>query len=174
MKRFIAFATMLSLVLSLSTVTTSAQGRGKGPAVVNPGQARRAERTEVRDRDRNRTKDIQDINRDRDAEKRKTDWIERNPQLNDRLSKMLPAGMQLSDAASDFKNRGQFIAALHVSRNLDIPFADLKARMTGPDAKSLGQAIHDVRPEIELRDARKEAEKAEKQAKETEKIVPTS
>jgi len=172
MKRFIAFATMLSLVLSLSTLTTYAQGRGKGPGVVNPGQARRAERIEVRDR--NHTKDIQDINRDRDAEKRKTDWIERNPQLNDRLSKMLPEGMQLSDAASDFKNRGQFIAALHVSRNLDIPFADLKARMTGPDAKSLGQAIHDVRPDIELRDARKEAEKAEKQAKETEKIAPTS
>jgi hypothetical protein len=172
MKRFIAFAITLSLVLSVSSVTIQAQGRGKGPAVVNPGQARRAERIEVPDR--NRSKDIQDINRDRDADKRKTDWIERNPQLNERLSKMLPAGMQLSDAASDFKNRGQFIAALHVSQNLGIPFADLKARMTGPDAKSLGQAIQDIKPDLAPRDARKEAQKAEKQAKETEKIAPTS
>lgn len=173
MKRFIAFTITLSLVLSLSSVITYAQGRGNRPAVINPGQARRAERTEVRDR--NHTKDIQDINRDRAADKaRKTDWIERNPQLNERLSKMLPAGMQLRDAASDFKNRGQFIAALHVSQNLGIPFADLKARMTGPDAKSLGQAIHDFRPDIELRDARREADKAEKQAKVTEKVTPTS
>jgi hypothetical protein len=149
-----------------------AQGRGKGPAVVNPGQARRAERIEVHDR--NHSKDIQDINQDGDADKRKTDWLERNPRLNERLSKMLPAGMQLSDAASDFKNRGQFIAALHVSQNLGIPFTDLKARMTGPNAKSLGQAIRDIRPDIELQDARKEAEKAEKQAKETEKIASTS
>lgn len=170
MKRFIAFAITLSLVLFLSSVTAYAQGRGKGPAVANPGQARRAEV-----RDRNHTKDIQDINRDRAADKaRKTDWIERNPQLNERLTKMLPAGMQLRDAASDFKNRGQFIAALHVSQNLGIPFADLKARMTGPDAKSLGQAIHDFRPDIELRDARKEADKAEKQAKVTETATPTS
>src|SRR6185436_10792187 len=34
-------------------------------------------------------------------------------------------------ASLGFKNQGQFIAALHVSRNLGIPFADLKTAMTG-------------------------------------------
>ena len=44
---------------------------------------------------------------------------------------MLPTGMTLDQASLGFKNQGQFIAALHVSRNLGIPFADLKTAMTG-------------------------------------------
>ena len=39
--------------------------------------------------------------------------------------------MTLDQASKGFKNQGQFIAALHVSRNLNIPFADLKTAMTG-------------------------------------------
>jgi len=44
---------------------------------------------------------------------------------------MLPTGMTLDQASLGFKNQGQFIAALHVSQNLGIPFADLKTAMTG-------------------------------------------
>jgi len=44
---------------------------------------------------------------------------------------MLPKGMTLNEASKGFKNQGQFIAALHVSQNLGIPFADLKTAMTG-------------------------------------------
>jgi hypothetical protein len=58
----------------------------------------------------------------------------------------LPSGMTVATAASGFKTEGQFIAALHVSRNLNIPFAQLKAEMTGADHDSLGQAIHDLQP----------------------------
>jgi len=39
--------------------------------------------------------------------------------------------MTLNEASKGFKNQGQFIAALHVSQNLGIPFADLKTAMTG-------------------------------------------
>jgi len=39
--------------------------------------------------------------------------------------------MSLNQASKGFKNQGQFIAALHVSQNLGIPFADLKTAMTG-------------------------------------------
>ncbi len=39
--------------------------------------------------------------------------------------------MTLNQASKGFKNQGQFIAALHVSQNLGIPFADLKTAMTG-------------------------------------------
>ena len=39
--------------------------------------------------------------------------------------------MTLDQASLGFKNQGQFIAALHVSQNLGIPFADLKTAMTG-------------------------------------------
>jgi len=75
-----------------------------------------------------------------------------------------------------FKNQGQFIAALHVSQNLGIPFADLKTAMTGirpvttttttgghtttgsstggtttesAPLLSLGQAIHKLRPGVD-------------------------
>jgi len=44
---------------------------------------------------------------------------------------LLPAGTDLKDACDGFKNLGQCVAAIHVSHNLDIPFACMKANMTG-------------------------------------------
>jgi len=44
---------------------------------------------------------------------------------------LLPAGTDLKDACGGFKNLGQCVAALHVSHNLKIPFACMKADMTG-------------------------------------------
>ena len=55
----------------------------------------------------------------------------KNPKLEARLKTMLPADTNMQDAMAGFKNMGQFIAAVHVSNNLGIPFADLKAKMTG-------------------------------------------
>src|SRR5579864_7302674 len=48
--------------------------------------------------------------------------IAANPALLARVQPLLPSGMTVATAASGFKNEGQFIAALHVSRNLNIPF----------------------------------------------------
>lgn len=74
----------------------------------------------------------------------------KNPKLEARLLTLLPGVTDINAASQGFKNWGQFVAAAHVSNNLGIPFADLKARMTGiaPGATvpttapmSLGQAI---------------------------------
>jgi hypothetical protein len=73
--------------------------------------------------------------------------IARNPQQDARLKAMLPAGMTMEQAAEGFRNQGQFIAALQASKNQNIAFADLKARMTGDNPVSLGQAIQELRPE---------------------------
>ena len=81
--------------------------------------------------------------------------------LQSRLGSMLPSGMSLTDAASGFKNLGQFIAAVHVSHNLGIPFSDLKDKMTSGD--SLGKAIKALKPDAK---SKAEAKKANKQAKE--------
>jgi hypothetical protein len=51
--------------------------------------------------------------------------------LGNRIAKMLPANMTLNSASSGYRNKGQFIAAVHVSQNLGIPFADLRATMLG-------------------------------------------
>lgn len=72
--------------------------------------------------------------------------ISSHPQQLARIQRMLPEGMTLNQASQGFRNQGQFIAALHVSQNLHIPFRDLRRAMTGPNAMSLGQAIHTLRP----------------------------
>ena len=108
--------------------------------------------------------------------------IGQNPELSERLQSLLPAGASLSDAASDFKNQGQFIAAIHVSNNLNIPFDQLKLRMTGSassatsavsstEAMSLGKAIRELRPDLTEAAAMSEAKKAEREAKLTEEEV---
>jgi hypothetical protein len=51
--------------------------------------------------------------------------------LGARIEKMLPSTMTLNTASAGFRNQGQFIAAVHVSQNLGIPFADLRATMLG-------------------------------------------
>jgi hypothetical protein len=81
----------------------------------------------------------------------------KNPKLEARLLTLLPAGTNIQDASQGFKNLGQFVAAVHVSNNLNIPFADLKTAMTGlvpgttpgttvptTTPMSLGQAIQSL------------------------------
>ena len=71
--------------------------------------------------------------------------IASKPQLNARITAMLPKGMTLNQASRGFKNQGQFIAALHVSQNLGCDcFKQIKTDMTRKNM-SLGQAIQDVK-----------------------------
>jgi hypothetical protein len=84
--------------------------------------------------------------------------ISSHPQLLANIKGLLPGGMTLEQASAGFKNEGQFIAALHVSRNLDIPFAQLQSEMTGKDHDSLGKAIHDLKPGVDAKAAAKTAE----------------
>jgi hypothetical protein len=93
--------------------------------------------------------------------------IEGNPELASRVEAMLPSGMSMSSAAAGFKNEGQFIAVLHASKNLGIPFSELKARMTGSDHMSLGGAIKASKPNMSDDEAKEQAKKAEQQAKVT-------
>ena len=85
-----------------------------------------------------------------------------NTKLASKLQSLLPAGTNLQQAAEGFKNLGQFVAAVHVSHNLGIPFDQLKAKMMGPPKESLGQAVHALKPDA---DSKSEASKANKQTK---------
>jgi hypothetical protein len=95
--------------------------------------------------------------------------IESNTALAARVKPLLPEGTTMTQASSGFKNQGQFIAALHVAHNLNIPFDQLKAKMTGSESMSLGAAIHAVKPELSQAKANEEAKKGEREAKETER-----
>lgn len=89
-----------------------------------------------------------------------------NQNLSSRLQPLLPANTNLQTAAAGFKNQGQFIAALHIAKNLDIPFNQLKADMTPPTGHdSLGQAIHALRPDLTSKTVSQNVKRAEHQAK---------
>lgn len=87
--------------------------------------------------------------------------LTRNTNLASRLQTLFPAGTDLQKESAGFRNLGQFVAAAHVSHNLDIPWADLKAKMTGDHPVSLGKAIQDLKPQA---NAPTEAAKAQKEA----------
>ena len=93
--------------------------------------------------------------------------IQSHPKLAARLKALLPDGMTLNRAAMGFKSQGQLIAALHVSRNLGIPFRLLRRDMTGPDHMSLGQAIQKERLTA---NATTEVQRAENEAAEDVKL----
>lgn len=88
--------------------------------------------------------------------------LSQNTKLSSRLQSLLPAGTSAQATASGFKNLGQFVAAVHVSHNLGIPFSQLKTEMVG-SGMSLGKAIHELKPDV---NARSEVKVAKKQAKE--------
>ncbi len=85
-----------------------------------------------------------------------------NTHLAGKLQGLLPAGTNLQQASQGFKNLGQFVAAVHVSHNLGIPFDQLRAKMTGSSHESLGKAIQELKPDA---DSKTESKKANKQAK---------
>lgn len=80
---------------------------------------------------------------------------------NTRLAALVPAGVTPEDACRGFKDLSDCSAALHVAQNLNIPFADLKDRVTA--GQSLTTAIHALKPKA---DSRREAQRAEEQARE--------
>src|SRR5258708_3980427 len=101
--------------------------------------------------------------------------LTQNTQLSSKLSSLLPAGTDLQAAAAGFRNLGQFVAAVHVAHNLDIPFDQLKCTelatstacgtMTVPSKGShLGQAIQTLKPAMSSADSKSAAKQAEKEA----------
>ena len=172
MKRFTTLVSALGFVLYMG-MSAHAQGKGPGPSSNRGPSANHGSEQSGRAGDNARghdAKDVKETHQEKDARHETFEArIEQDPQLKARVTALLPAGTDLKTAAEGFKNRGQFIAALHVSKNLNITFDQLKAKMTGDNPESLGKAIHDLRPALSEKDANKEAEKAEKEAKEDEK-----
>jgi len=104
------------------------------------------------------------------------DLLTQNKQLSSKLSSLLPAGTDLQLAAAGYSNLGQFVAAVHVSHNLGVPFDSLKCTqlaqaqfcpngMAVPSkTSSLGQAIHTLKPDMSSTDSKSAAKQAEKKA----------
>ena len=73
---------------------------------------------------------------------------------------MVPTGTTTESACTGFKTLSDCSAALHVSRNLNIPFADVRDRMAS--GQSLEVAVRALQPSADP----KEVRRAEDQARE--------
>ena len=138
-----------------SHVTTGPQGRGTPPSKPPHPTTPATKQSPTTPAAKPNTPNSQNV------PKTPQDHLTAQPKLAAKLQALIP-GTPVNLAAQGFRNFGQFVAAVHVSHNLGIPFADLKARMTGTNPESLGQAIHELRPAV---NADAEANFAEQQAK---------
>ena len=173
MKRLISFLTASTVFLFLSAIPMLAQhggggaghggGAGQG-AGMGQGSGMGAGSSQGRGSDMGRSGNMSGSNQGRnDTEMGSTktpgELLTQNTKLSSNLQSLLPEGTDMQEASNGFKNLGEFVAAVHVSKNLDVPFTDLKEKMDNGD--SLGKAIHELKPEA---DAKAEAKKAKKQA----------
>ncbi len=119
-KRSTLFLTALAVVLYLSLIPAFAQhgggaAGGQGAASTHRGGNSHKGGTEGK----------------RAGRPTVADHLTDNNKLASKLSGLLPAGTNLQNAAKGFKNLGQFVAAVHVSKNLGIPCQGLRGPTAG-------------------------------------------
>ncbi len=156
MKRATIISSVLAVLFTLGGIPALAQrggGGGKGPGgpPSTPGSERSKGNSDTRGASSNTNS----------GQKTPGELLTQNTKLASKLQGLLPPKTDPQTAASGFKNLGAFVSAVHVSHNLDIPFSDLKGKLTGPHAESLGKAIHDLKPDA---DAKAEVKKAKHEA----------
>ena len=171
MKKFFTIVFALSMVVSASRMKMYAQGKAQARAV---DQNRALVKDAKPDKDKDAGKQPNEVKKENTEDGKIVEHIDRNPQLKARVQHLLPANMSLNDAAAGFRNQGQFIATLHVANNLNIPFTELKSKVTGDHPMPLGKAIRELWPNLTEKQATDVAKTAEKQAKETADTKPLS
>jgi hypothetical protein len=77
-----------------------------------------------------------------------------------KIQSLLPAGMAADQAAFGFRTQMQFVSAVFASKNLDVPFDELKTRLL-THGMTLDESIHALRPNV---NATAEADRALRQA----------
>jgi hypothetical protein len=177
MKNLLTLLVSVSVVVFMSGASASAQGKGPGGGAgpsINQGHGN------GHGVDHDQPKTGTGVKGDHDSH---ADWqtrfnnrMQNDPAFAKKIDSLL-GGMDLKTAEMGFKNSGQFNAALHVAKNLGIPFDQLKAKVTGITVgangqttqgtpESLGKAIHDLKPTLTADQVKDAVKKADKQASE--------
>jgi hypothetical protein len=157
-------------ILSLSIATTAfsqARGQGSGrpagvggaPSTIERGRSAEHIPTEHGQANKPSTSGTES----RASRSEMSSKLSENSALATRLQGMLPAGTDLLTAADGFRNFGQFVAAVQLSKNQNIAFDLLKTEMVTGN-KSLSDAVHTLKPELSESEVNAEAKKAENQA----------
>jgi len=156
--------TLMALVLTSELATAQRGGGRPGSPVGPPPMSEHGQMQTHSNRPARGSSEPGSVNREQQTTKMTaSDRLEKNTHLAAQLKGLFPPETDLQLASSGFKNLGQFVAAAHVSKNLGIPFDQLKLKMTGDSPVSLGKAIKQWRTDV---DAGAEVKKAERQAKE--------
>jgi hypothetical protein len=170
MKRVAAGIAVLSVGLWLAVVPASPQGRGQG---AGPGGAPGLSGVHG---PMGAPSGSHGPSHETGAQgpKSPAELLGQNTQLSKNLAAFFPAGTNLTAQASGFRNLGQFVAAVHVSHNLGIPFDQLKCTelgttkatslgmtcptsVTNASGMSLGKAIRTIQPNADANQALQEA-----------------
>lgn len=177
----VSMCSIFAAVLAVTSLPASAQRGGGGgghmggghsggmPSTVQPGEGRSTMTPSAQPGERpgGQSSDDRTSNSDRagDSGSRRTpgELLQQNTKLSAHLAKLLPAGTDLQAAAAGFTNLGQFVAAVHVSNNLGIPFSALKTRIAAGD--SLGEAIKALKPAA---DSQAEVRRGQAQARQSQ------
>jgi hypothetical protein len=84
-----------------------------------------------------------------------SDQLADNTKLSSEIKQL--TGTDAQQACAGFRNLGSCVAAAHVSKNLGISFDTLRSKVTGSGAVSLGEAIHELRPDTDAKSAARAA-----------------
>lgn len=181
MKRMMLLATAVAVLFCLSGLPLMAQGRGRGGGAAggpgmggNPGMGNGPMMGPGAGNspDTGHRSNTTGMGRENRSESNMpstsgkmspSQLLSQNTKLSSKLQPLLPAGTNLQDAASGFKNLGQFVAAVHVSHNLGISFTGLKDKMLAGD--SLGKAVHTLNPDLSKKDRKAAVKKGKHEAK---------
>ncbi len=173
MKRMAKLLPMLGASLCFAVIPAAAQGgRGMGNAGgATPGQASRPTPAPPAERGSGAGREGQATprNPDHNPSLAASQALQKSPELSSRLQVLLPAGTNVPDAAVGFKNFGEFVSAVHVSHNLDIPFDSLKKEMLAQG--SLGKALQTLKPDVPRAERVKEVKRARTEARQEVKAA---
>jgi hypothetical protein len=163
MKRSILTATAVATLIWFAGTPALAQGRGHGggPPSTAGGAGPHGASAMHGDVGNGKSPSVSSM----ESSKTPGTLLAQNKNLASKLSALLakqnPPITDLQAASMGFKNLGQFVSAVHVSNNLNIPFAQLKTAIQSDG--SLGKAIKALRPDA---DAKAETKTAKKQTDE--------
>jgi hypothetical protein len=172
MKRPILLSAAFAVSICLSGLPLMSQGRsggmgpsggmGQGPGM-GPAQAGQNDPTARRPTMGEPGMDRTNTNQTMPRMKTPDQLLSQNTKLSSKVQTLLPDGTKVQDAASGFKDLGEFVAAVHISKNLNIPFDQYKDKVTGGD--SLGKALKALNPSLTHKQIKSEVKKGKEQAK---------
>lgn len=73
-----------------------------------------------------------------------------NPEVRDRVQKVLNPGTKMELAAEDFETAEEFVTIAHAARNTSVPFMVLKHHVLN-EGQTLAEAIHDAKPDLDAK-----------------------